>query len=89
MCFWFLGLEGRRFAWAPWRRIYHTESVRRSAEVFWDMQHIEDEARQPRTWSFEDQRLINQWGPVGDVPGLLAITIPNVDAGRGAVTLSF
>jgi len=73
-----LGLEGRRFAWAPWRRIYHTESVRRSAEVFWDMQHIEDEARQPRTVVAPSRR-----------PGLLAITIPNVDAGRGAVTLSF
>jgi hypothetical protein len=28
------------------------------------------------TWSFEDYRFINQWGPMGDVPG--RITIPNV-----------
>jgi hypothetical protein len=33
---------------------------------------------QPRKWSFEDYHFINQWGPMGDVPGLLAISIPNV-----------
>src|SRR5262249_21662870 len=47
-------------------------------EVFWDMHRIEDEAWQPRKWLFEDYHFINQWGPMGDVPGLLGISIPNV-----------
>jgi catechol 2,3-dioxygenase len=77
--------EGRRLVWGPGRHgagdnvaMYHTDPSGVPIEVFWDMQRIEDEAWQPRTWSLEDYRFINQWGPVGDVPGLLGISIPNV-----------
>ncbi len=86
-----LDREGRRFVWGPGRHgagdnvaTYHTDPSGVPIEVFWDMQRIDDEAWQPRIWSFEDHRLINQWGPIGDVPGLLGISIPNVDAGRRA-----
>jgi catechol-2,3-dioxygenase len=80
-----LDREGRRLVWGPGRHgagdnvaTYHTDPSGVPIEVFWDMQRIEDEAWQPRTWSFEDYRFINQWGPMGDVPGLLGISIPNV-----------
>jgi hypothetical protein len=63
---------------------YHADPSGVPIEVFWDMQHIEDEAWQPRTWSFEDYRLINQLGPVRDVRGLLGISIPNMDTGKRA-----
>jgi hypothetical protein len=86
-----LDREGRRFVWEPGRHsagdnvvTYHTDPSGVPIEVFWDMQRIDDEARRPRIWSFEDHRLINQWGPIGDVPGLLGISIHNVDAGRRA-----
>jgi catechol 2,3-dioxygenase len=80
-----LGREGRRLVWGPGRHgagdnvaTYHTDPSGVPIEVFWDMHRIDDEAWQPRTWSFEDYRFINQWGPMGDVPGLLGISIPNV-----------
>ena len=80
-----LGREGRCLSWGPGRHgagdnvaTYHTDPSGVPIEVFWDMQRIDDEAWQPRTWSFEDYRFINQWGPMGDVPGLLGISIPNV-----------
>ena len=80
-----LGREGRCLAWGPGRHgagdnvaTYHTDPSGVPIEVFWDMQRIDDEAWQPRTWSFEDYHFINQWGPMGDVPGLLGISIPNV-----------
>jgi catechol 2,3-dioxygenase-like lactoylglutathione lyase family enzyme len=84
-----LGRDGRCLAWGPGRHgagdnvaTYHTDPSGVPIEVFWDMHRIEDEAWQPRKWSFEDYHFINQWGPMGDVPGLLAISIPNV-RGRG------
>jgi catechol-2,3-dioxygenase len=80
-----LGREGRCLAWGPGRHgagdnvaTYHTDPSGVPIEVFWDMHRIEDEAWQPRKWSFEDYHFINQWGPMGDVPGLLGISIPNV-----------
>jgi len=79
-----LARHGRRLLWGPGRHgagdnvaTYHTDPSGVPIEVFWDMQRIDDEAWQPRTWTLEDHRLVNQWGPVGDVPALLAISIPN------------
>jgi catechol 2,3-dioxygenase-like lactoylglutathione lyase family enzyme len=84
-----LGRDGRCLAWGPGRHgagdnvaTYHTDPSGVPIEVFWDMHRIEDEAWQPRKWSFEDYHFINQWGPMGDVPGLLAISIPNWGAAR-------
>ena len=80
-----LGRDGRCLAWGPGRHgagdnvaTYHTDPSGVPIEVFWDMHRIEDEAWQPRKWSFEDYHFINQWGPMGDVPSLLGISIPNV-----------
>jgi catechol 2,3-dioxygenase-like lactoylglutathione lyase family enzyme len=61
-----LGREGRCLSWGPGRHgagdnvaTYHTDPSGVPIEVFWDMQRIDDEAWQPRTWSFEDYRFIN------------------------------
>ena len=80
-----LGREWASPGWGPGRHgagdnvaTYHTDPSGVPIEVFWDMHRIEDEAWQPRKWSFEDYHFINQWGPMGDVASLLGISIPNV-----------
>jgi catechol 2,3-dioxygenase len=80
-----LGRKGLRLVWGPGRHgagdnvaTYHQDPSGVPIEVFWDMHRIEDPGWQPRTWSFEDYRFINQWGPMGDVAALLGIGIPNL-----------
>lgn len=78
-----LAAEGNRFLWGPGRHgagdniaTYHAEPCGVLIEYFAEMQLIDDDRWESRTWSIADYRTNNIWGPSVDVGPLFERSIP-------------